>query len=357
MQTSFFLGANSKSGFYSLYDNMIDLKDANVVHIIKGSPGCGKSSFMRRINEKLVAKGFDAEEIRCSSDPDSLDAVIFPQLKAALVDGTAPHVVEPQYPLAVEQYIDLGAFADADALRDKKDDIIDAFHAYKSHYTRAYRLTSCAASLAGEILDIALGAVSIERLHKKAAGIISREIKNTRAESGKLIPRFLSGVSPKGYLTLFDTVPTLAERVYVLDDANGLSSFLLQPIQDAALAAGHDVIACYSPLIPERLEHIIIPVLNLAFVTSTKQDPYPFDYYRRLRINAMLDPEKVKAKKQKLVFCRKLYAAMIDEACAALRDAKYAHDYLETYYNPHIHFELVYALADDVTEELLSFAK
>lgn len=91
MNFSFFLGANSKNGFYSLYDELIDAKHAETVYIIKAGPGCGKSSFMRRITDNLSKHGIDSESILCASDPDSLDGAVFSELKTAVVDGTAPH--------------------------------------------------------------------------------------------------------------------------------------------------------------------------------------------------------------------------------------------------------------------------
>ena len=44
----FFLGANSPDGFVSFFDHLINLDTAKEVIIIKGGPGVGKSSFMRR---------------------------------------------------------------------------------------------------------------------------------------------------------------------------------------------------------------------------------------------------------------------------------------------------------------------
>lgn len=90
-QIQYFLGANSPSGFYSLYDQLIDRETARGLYILKGGAGCGKSSFMRRVARHAEAAGYRAEYILCSGDPDSLDAVVFPELKTALVDGTAPH--------------------------------------------------------------------------------------------------------------------------------------------------------------------------------------------------------------------------------------------------------------------------
>lgn len=88
---TFFLGANSPSGFYSLYDQLLDPAAAQRVFLLKGGAGCGKSSLMRRVAQALSDAGERVEYIRCSGDPDSLDAVIFPDLHSAIVDATAPH--------------------------------------------------------------------------------------------------------------------------------------------------------------------------------------------------------------------------------------------------------------------------
>jgi len=353
MQTSFFLGANSKSGFFSLYDSLIDEASARKVFIIKGSPGCGKSTFMRRIEKNAVSAGYDIEQIKCSSDPDSLDGIVIPALGVALVDGTSPHVVEPKYPLAVDRYLDLSVYADCDALTESRDSIKAHFKKYKSFYSRAYRLTGCAGALSSELLDVALGAVNTEKLRKKALGIASREIKGVGGGASE-VPRFLSSISPSGYVTLFDTIQALAQRVYVLEDTCGLASFMLHPIKEAALKSEYKVICCFSPLIPERLEHIIIPELSLAFVSSNKQMLYPHSYTRRCRIDAMMDPEALKAKRQKFIFTRRLYTALVDEACLTLAEAKLAHDELEALYNPHIDFNGVFSLAEKISAQILN---
>ena len=48
-QVAFFLGANTPSGFYSLYDQMLEPEKAQRVFLLKGGAGCGKSSLMRRV--------------------------------------------------------------------------------------------------------------------------------------------------------------------------------------------------------------------------------------------------------------------------------------------------------------------
>ena len=90
----FFLGANSGEGFYSLYDQMLGGRFDDLM-ILKGGPGCGKSTFMRRMGAAAEQRGERVVYINCSGDPDSLDGVIFLDRNAAIVDGTSPHGTAP----------------------------------------------------------------------------------------------------------------------------------------------------------------------------------------------------------------------------------------------------------------------
>lgn len=89
----YFLGANAPTGFYSLYDHLLSPEEARAIYILKGGPGCGKSTLMRKIGAWAEESGLETEYVLCSGDPDSLDAVLLPQSGVAIVDGTAPHVV------------------------------------------------------------------------------------------------------------------------------------------------------------------------------------------------------------------------------------------------------------------------
>lgn len=93
--THFFLGANTAAGFHSLYQPFCDTAALDDLLVIKGGAGMGKSTFMKTLAETVESLGEECEYIHCSGDPDSLDAVRFPSLRVAAVDGTAPHGTAP----------------------------------------------------------------------------------------------------------------------------------------------------------------------------------------------------------------------------------------------------------------------
>lgn len=358
-KVTFFLGANSPSGFYSLYDQMLDPAQARRVFLLKGGAGCGKSSLMRRVAQTLEEAGEPVEYIRCSGDPDSLDAVIFSGLNSAIVDATAPHVMEPRLPGVVESYVNLGRFYDHTALTTLRAEIQGATTGYKSHYKRAYRCLTAAAQLYQDDRELLLTPALEEKLAKRARGILSREVKRTGRQSGTAVQRFLGAVTCQGVLCRFDTVDALCHKVYELRDSYGLGAGMLTALAAGAMAAGYDVILCPSPLFPDRCEHLLIPQLSLAFVTSTPELPYTGrdhlgQAFRRIRVDAMADPELLSRYRSRLKFSRKVREALLSEAVEALREAKAEHDVLESLYNPHVDFNGVYAEAEAVANELLA---
>lgn len=88
-----FPGGNTSLGFFSYYSNIITQEEADRLIIIKGGPGVGKSTFMKKVGEAMLDKGYDVEFLHCSSDNNSLDGIKIPDLRIAFIDGTAPHAV------------------------------------------------------------------------------------------------------------------------------------------------------------------------------------------------------------------------------------------------------------------------
>lgn len=336
---SYFLGANAPGGFYSLSEELITPE--RQVTILKGGPGCGKSTLMGRIAKKAEEKRLPVEYIFCPGDPDSLDAVLLPDQNAAIADGTAPHVLEPTLPGVSHHYLNLGEAYDREGLAPLQKELSQLFSTYKSCYPRAYRCLSAAGDIAFDCRSLLQSEALTEKLVRRARGIAARSFRRESIGSGQIKRRFLSAVTCQGRVTKWDTVSSQCKQVWELQDSYGLGSPLLTALLTAAAAAGHDGVACMDPMAPERIAHLLLPGLGLAFVSSTPEDPYPGKVYRRIRVDAMVDQELLRRCRPRLRFARKVAAALTEEAISSLKEARQFHDQLEALYNPHVNFDLV----------------
>ena len=62
MVRKMFPGGNTTRGFYSFFDHIIE-PDANRLFILKGGPGVGKSTFMKKIGKEMLGRGYRIEEL------------------------------------------------------------------------------------------------------------------------------------------------------------------------------------------------------------------------------------------------------------------------------------------------------
>ncbi|MEM5780266.1 MAG: hypothetical protein AAGU02_03870, partial [Lawsonibacter sp.] len=339
---------------YSLYPELIHPETARAIYILKGGPGCGKSTLMHRIGARMEEQGLNTEYILCSGDPDSLDALMLPQLGVALVDGTAPHVVEPKYPGVVERYVNMGECYDSAALADLRSDIMACMSGYKSCYQRAYRCLGASAEVFEDMRSTLLTDGLSKKLAKRAQGILSRELKpKKKAGTGEIKQRFLGAVTHKGPMCLFDTALAQCPRVYELADNYSLAHEMLIHLLAGAVAGGYDVVACPDPMAPDHLAHLLVPEVGLAFLTSSDSLPFPGKPYRRIRLDAAAGSELLRRNRPRLRFARKVSVALMDEAVDSLTQAKSIHDELEALYNPFVDFTRVGQIAQAIGDEIL----
>ncbi len=223
---------------------------------------------------------------------------------------------------------------------------------YKGCYDRAYRCLATAVGIDADCRALLTTPALESKATKRVKGIAARELRRPATGAGKCKERFLSAVTCDGRICLWETVEALCPKVYELEDSYGLAHLFLAPLLRAALAAGHDAVACPSPMDPERLEHLLLPGLGLAFVSSSPALPYPGKAHRRVRVDAMVEADRLRRLRPRLRFARKVSAALVEEAVASLAEAKAMHDDLESIYNPHVDFQKVEAMGTELLAEL-----
>ena len=147
----------------------------------------------------------------------------------------------------------------------------------------------------------------------------------------------------------YDSVEKLCPRIYELQDGYEQGGAILARLHRAATEKGWNTVLCPSPEDMTRAEHLLIPGLGLAFVTSKPGMTYPGKPFRRLRLDGAADG--------KTRFHIRMAALLRQEAVEALKEAKAGHDALEAIYNPHVDFEGVRTLAALESGRLLSYRK
>lgn len=342
MKTKFFLGANSENGFVSLYDGFA-AAPGDRLHVIKGGPGTGKSSFMRRIADAAEKRGFDVELVLCSGDPDSLDGVYLPALRQGWVDGTAPHVLEPALFAVSGDYVNLGCFCRLPLPAAEATEALRLNSACKALYAQAYACLAAAASLRrGAHPELWRGATS-ERAQKRIAALLRKRAGS--GGQGGASRRFLSALSCQGELRLSEEIMKLCPTVYELDDGFSLAASALRYAAQEAERLGLARILCPSPLSPAELEALLLPGAGLALLRGE----WGLEGARHLRLDALVPDELRQALRPTLRAAHKLSRAALDEGLERLRQAKALHDGLEAVYRPYMDFP---ALTDFCEQEL-----
>lgn len=103
---------------------------------------------------------------------------------------------------------------------------------------------------------------------------------------------------------------------------------------------------------PKRLEHLLIPELSLAFLSSSPSLPYEGEAYRKIRLETMLDSGLLKQNRSRLRTYRKMYLSLLEEMVHILADNKKIHDRLEEIYHPYVNFQAVSQIAKTLGEEI-----
>lgn len=353
-KSAFFPAANTPKGFVSFFDELYNPYRSCEAYIIKGGPGTGKSSFMKSVEEAAEAKGCSTERFYCSSDPSSLDALLIPERGISLCDGTAPHVMEPRFPGAVENIINLGDFWDRKKLKRNADEIRRLFFENSIYHRRSGAYLAAAGHINMQNRAIAAEYIRREKIDSFATRFICRELTpKKKGEVGERSKRFLSAISPKGNVFLGDTVSNLCSYIVGIDDSEGVAATLIaERIGEGAIRNGYNAVYCYCPMNPAECEHVLIPEKGVAFVrlngASGKLVCNRVIHTRRFMADGFYGNRAV------LKLNARVRNELVKESVECLKKAKAVHDKLEEIYSDAMDFGRLNEFTAKFTEELFS---
>ena len=351
----YFLAANSCEGFCSYFDKSYLPDGEWRAFIIKGGPGTGKSSFMKYFAVKAKEKGLKTVLCPCSSDPNSLDAVIIPEKKLTIFDGTPPHTVEPDFPGACEKILNFGEFWDDTAFAAAKKKIIETSLLDKAFHKTAARYIEAAGKLIADSYKTALACTDKEKALQFSKNLSRRLIPHREnAPVGHEWIRFIEGVTPLGIVSYSSTLAAEVPKTIIIDDEYGsASNIIIVYIREYALKNGYEIITLKNPFLPSLItDHIIIPELGLAFATENANIHFSSDT-RRIHARRFVSSQKLHLSRERLKFNKKAAKELLISAANTLSQAKGVHDRLESYYIKAMNFDRLTAFAENFAKETL----
>ena len=249
---SYFAASNGYGGFTSFFPRIFAPEELTRLFIIKGGPGTGKSSFMKKLALFGTENGCHTEAIFCSSDPSSLDGIILSKngKRIAFIDGTAPHATDAKFPGASDELIDLGAGFDRELLEGNRKEIIELNKEKGAAYSTAYSTLKAA----GELNDVKRRFYENNVDYNAAESIINSIIKeneNTASDKKRMI--FLSSFGKNGYFKISFQLKEGVKKIAVY--GNGHTEFILMNMLKNKLKNSIKTL-CLSPLRVTDIEAI-----------------------------------------------------------------------------------------------------
>lgn len=339
----YFLGANTAEGFTSFYKEFARSDKKDYIWYIKGGPGNGKSTFMRRIAQQAEKLGENVEYAFCSGDPDSLDGIYLRDRHTAYIDATSPHIQEPEEPAASGRYLDLsGCFLPG--LEGKTEEIRQCFKRYREQYERCYQLMRAAALTAPEKTPGILREEDRQAVRERAAAFASRYLQPGGGAAQEY--RFLSAYTCRGKVFFWKTAGAVG-RVCTLDNTLGLADVFLKEISLQCREKNCPCILCSDPLQSNALTGILIPSNALALIAIKKRSDYPGDVWKHLRLDAMAEPSSLRIHRDEFRRCAGIQTGLLDQAEFSLREAKRFHDELESIYKPYLDITKIESILEE----------
>jgi hypothetical protein len=322
MAKYYFAAANTGAGFCGRFEGINPR--GKFLHILKGGPGTGKSTLIKKVGKFFESAGEEAEYFYCSSDPSSLDGVRIPRLGVAVIDGTPPHAVEPLMPNVMDAIVNLGDFIGG-GVREHKIEISKLAGYKKECFDTAYGYIRAAAAISAANMRV------LARFTGTAAAQYTMNIQCTNEIERKL---FISAVAGDGKVNLagknrYEKVVSLSGNDFaakeILKEVRGgiLFGDLLSPDEPEAVEIGDTLIMINAPEPTEVVD------LSKTLAGGFEAHRSTVEYGNK-QINKFLG-----------------FAAI------ALADAKAAHAEIEAFYYKYMDFAALDRVAERLIREIV----
>ena len=347
-RAEFYASANSRAGFVGFFPELFSADRLQRLFILKGGPGTGKSTFMRAVADSVEsyararALQIDTTLYYCSSDIASLDGVALTNTATgagvAVIDGTAPHTADPQYPGAFDCIVNLGEHWDDEKLAAHLLPIRTLCAGKAQCFKNSYRMLEAAAQAEDCVRTMYSRGLLYEKMQDSAARFALKYLKAGEEGGFRLLSEYITSISAAGVHRL-DAVISRAPRIIAIRDRYMLGHQYLDLIIRHARALNQPVIRFPSPLDIKITEGVLFEATGELFITDAT-GPLPSErVFKTINMERFVDHELAAQCRQRVRFFKKCSAELLEGAVQQFAEAKELHARLEQIYTSCMDFE------------------
>lgn len=327
MNKKYFPGANTGIGFVNSFSGINPPWAAPCyTYVLKGGPGVGKNTLMKKAVEAAEKAGYEAEEFRCASDPQSFDAVRIPDMGVILLDGTAPHIIDPVIPGAADEIVNLGHFINQKKFTGKRYLLKSLFDENSRHYRTAFAYLKAARDIKLSSIAAVREVMNLDLVHRDISEIFSQ---NEPGESKRRL--FSRSITPEGVIDFSDTLFGGTKQINISGPCGAV-------IMEAAKSFGGRLEFFMDPVTGDIPMHIRLEDMVLSN-SEAVSDSFSIEYFLTKPIPDFIE------------FNDEQIRLLTEKACDEISMCRQIHDEIEAIYRPFVDYEKV----NRETEEL--FAK
>jgi len=345
----YFAAANTSHGFKSYFGEIFSPLKFEHIYILKGGPGVGKSTLMKKVAVKAGELGLSPTLYHCSSDPYSLDGVVIEKLGTAILDGTSPHTVDPTAAGVRETIVNMGECWDTGKLYESGRRIIELIKEKSACYGAAYDYLGAEKQIRDSLWEQNKRTLLCDKLYADVRRVSDRIFK--KRSDGKQFVRITRAVSCAGEVR-FTTFEQQCEVNYFLRDVRGTAFEYLSAIRKAAAEKGIDTLVSFDPADPAKADALCFPKLSVSF--SLYNDDYCKSLeklskpYKVINMSRFSDPKAYALVREKYRFGEKCACEMRSAALDYLRRAGEIHAETEKLYGKATDYHGVARLTEKV---------
>lgn len=265
--------------------------------------------------------------------------------------------MDPINPGAVDEILNLGTCWKENGFKSHRNAIIHINKEIGETFRRAYRYLGAAKLIHDDWKNYNEAAMNFSNLNKYAEVLKTKLLTEPISNTGYDRHLFATAFTPNGIVTYINELAKKYEKTYVFTGGPGTGkSGILKYLYNEAIKRGLYVEVFHHPLTPDKIEHILIPQLSLAFLSDNEINSNEFNgtkvYMQTFQNSNTLNKNEKAIKESKDTFY-----TLLNKGLSIISHAKELHDEMEKYYIDNMDFSKLNILTENVINKILGYEK